>query len=406
MENPFRYGSIVTGKYFVNREQEQIELELDMRSGQNVVLISPRRFGKTSLILTVAQQLRAQGVLVAYLDLLTTPNKAQLADGLATALYGGLVGFKDRTLHKITDFFTRRSLQPKFGTSLDGTPTVDLGLAARTQDVDAALKRLLEIPGQVAKESKKRVAVVLDEFQDAKLIDEHLPALVRSVWQMQPDVSHVFLGSQRHMMEREFTSKAEPMYRMAKPMTLEPIGHDIFAGFIRSRFAATGQQIADDAVDRILQITGCHPHDTQELSYIAWNLAYIEQSVVTPELVERALAKVVQAESARYTEAWTGLTRTQRLILSALVASGGTSEIYSESYRQRFGLGIHSTVQSSLKGLRERDLVEAVPPGEYRIPDPFLRAWLARLATATTFSIHDSGTPALKGDRQGQQAGS
>lgn len=384
MENPFRYGSIVTGEYFVDREQECAELELDMRSGQNAVMVSPRRYGKTSLVLVVAEQLRAQGVLVAYLDLLTTPGKAQFADGLATALYRDLVGFKDRAFHRIADFFARRSLQPKFGANLDGTPTVELGLGQRTQDVDTALMRLLEIPGQVAKEQKKRVAVILDEFQDAKLIDEHLPATIRSVWQMQPDVSHVFLGSQRHMMERLFTSKVEPMYRMAKPTNLEAINHDIFAAFIKSRFAATGLEIADGAAERILEITGCHPHDTQELAHFTWNLAYIDGIVATPDLVDRALDRVVKAESARYTEAWTGLTKTQRLILSALAASGGTSEIYSESYRQRYGLGVHSTVQSSLKGLRERDLVEIMPPGGYRIPDPFLRAWLARMTRSVT----------------------
>jgi len=396
VENPFRYGSIVTGEYFVDRELERTELELDMRSGQNVALVSPRRYGKTSLVLTVTEQLRNQGVLVAYLDLLTTPSKAQLADGLATALYGGLVGFKDRTLHKITDFFRRRSLQPKFGTGSDGTPSVELGLAERTQDVDTALMRLLEIPGQVAKDSKKRVTVVLDEFQDAKMIDEHLPTLIRSVWQMQPDVSHVFLGSQRHMMQRLFTSKSEPMYRMAKPMTLDPISHDVFAGFIKSRFATTGREITDEAVARILEITGCHPHDTQELCYFAWNLAYIEQVDATPDLVGRALDRVVQAESARYTEAWIGLTKMQRLVLSALAASGGTSAIYSESYRRQYGLGVQSTVQSSLKGLRESDLVEVASPGEYRIPDPFLRVWLARMTRVVTGSasgtVHATGT--------------
>ncbi len=386
MENPFRYGSIVSGEYFVDREQERAELELDMSSGQNVVLVSPRRYGKTSLVLTVARQLRSRGVLVAYLDLLATPSKAQLADGLATALYGDLVGFKDRTIHKVTEFFTKRSLQPRFSTSSDGTPSVELGLGERAQDLDAALKRLLEIPGQIAEDQKKQVAVVLDEFQDARVIDEHLPSLIRSVWQMQPDVSHLFLGSQRHMMESLFTSKAEPMYRMAKPMVLEPIRHDVFAAFIKSRFAATGREITDDAVDEILKVTACQPHDTQELAHFTWTLAYIEQVVATPRLVERALDRVVRAESARYTEAWIGLTKTQRLILSALAASGGTSAIYSESYRRQYGLGVHSTVQSSLKGLRENDLVEVVPPGEYRIPDPFLRSWLVRMTRPATGS--------------------
>jgi len=366
------------------REQELAELQLDMRSGQNVVLVSPRRFGKTSLVLIVAERLRAQGVLVAYLDLLTTPSKATFANGLATALYRDLVGFKGRAWHKLQQFFGQKSLLPTLKVGPDGTPSIELGLGERSGELDTALARLLEIPGQVATDQKKRVAVVLDEFQEARLIDDHLPTLIRSVWQMQPDVSHVFLGSQRHMMQRLFTDKSEPMYRMAKPMTLDAIPSDVFATFIKGRFAATGREITGAAVDRLLEITSCHPHDTQELAYFTWNLAFLEGVVATQETVEHALDRVLRAESARYTEVWSRLTKTQRLVLLALATSGGAKAIYSESYRQQYGLGAQSTVQSSLKGLRDTELVDMIPPAKYWIPDPFLRAWLLRMTGAVT----------------------
>ena len=396
MENPFRYGSVVSGVQFVGRWQELAELELDMRSGQNVVLIAPRRYGKTSLVLIVVERLREQGVLVAYYDLLGAPSKAMLANGLATALYRDLVSLHDRAWRNVTDFFHKRAFSVKLSMGPDGYPAVDLGLGERTRDVDTALARLLEIPGQIAKDGHK-IAVVLDEFQEAPQLDEHLPALVRSVWQMQPNVSHAFLGSQRHMMQRIFTDVNEPMYRMAKPMVLGPIDRASFVAFIRGRFSATEQQITDDAVDRILTITECHPFDTQQLCHFAWNLAALDKLVATPELVDRAVGRLLAADNARYTELWSRLTRQQRLVLSALMASGGTSSIYSESYRQRYGLGAASSVQRSIKALLEQDLVDEPLPGEYRIPDAFLQAWLAR-TIATTIYVQPSGTLASTGN--------
>jgi uncharacterized protein len=393
MDNPFRYGSAVSAPYFVGREQEMAELEMDMRSGQDVVIISPRRYGKTSLVRAVAERLRDQGILVAYLDLMTCPSKELLADRLATALYDGLVGFKDRAWHRVQEFFGGASLRTTVTIGPDGTPSVDLGAGERSRDTDAILSKLLELPRRIADDRGKKIVVVLDEFQEAPAIDSHLPALIRSVWQMQQDVSHVFLGSKRHMMERLFTHQNEPMYRMAKPMILDPIDSSVFAAYIRDRFAATEQQITDSAVGRILEITDSHPHDTQELASFAWGLAATEQTTATPELVDRALDRVLRAENSRYTEIWSRLTNHQRLVLGALVVSRGASGIYSESYRRQHRLGAPSSVSRSLKALLENDLVEEISPGEYRVPDTYLRAWLARVtATSTTLTPQTNDT--------------
>ncbi|HZK66404.1 MAG TPA: ATP-binding protein [Chloroflexota bacterium] len=389
MDNPFRYGSVVSGDHFTGREKELATLEMEMRSGQNVVIISPRRHGKTSLVFRAIDRLRRQGMLVAYFDMMAAPTKELLADGLADALYSGLGGVKDRALNRVREFFGRVSISPTVTLNPDGSQTFGVASSARDRETDAILKRLFELPEQVARDGRK-VAVVLDEFQEAPALDPHLPALVRSVWQMQQNVSHVFLGSKRHMMTRLFTETNEPMFRMALPLVLGPISASNFANYIRERFVSTGIAIEDDAVKLILEITACHPGDTQELAHFTWALAATEKIPATRELVGRALVQVIQAEDSRYTILWDRLSPHQRLMLTALLGSGGASSIYSEAYRRRYRLGAPSSVNRSLTALMNSDLVEESPPGQYRIPDPFFRDWLSRLTKVGAGSVPPS----------------
>ena len=147
--------------------------------------------------------------------------------------------------------------------------------------------------------------------------------------------------------------------------------------FIRDRFAATAQQITEDAINYILSITDGHPHDTQELCYFTWAIAAGERAEATPALVDRALEQVLDAEDAHFTTLWESLSVHQRLVLAALVASG--EAVYSEAYRRQHRLGAASNVQRSVERLVQRDLVELVSPGSYQLTDVFLRAWIVRL---------------------------
>ena len=380
MDNPFRYGRVATGEFFVGREKELRDLENDVRAGQDVVIISPRRYGKTSLVLETIERLRRQKVLAAYVDLFRTPTKEQLVRGLANALYAGLADVKGRVWEKARELFGKVSLHPTATINPDGSYTLELAPADRVQSLDSVLERLLSLPQKIAEERKRRVVLVLDEFQQITEIDPHLPAIMRAEFQLQRDVVHLFAGSQRHMMARLFTAANEPMYRMAKPMHLGPIDIGVFAGFICSRFASTDQQITDDATARILEITGGHPANTQELCYFTWNLAATEKVAATVELVDRALAEVIDAEDDRFTVIWSHLSANQRLVLTALVASDGSPAIYSESYRRAYGLGASSTVHRSVSALIDADLVKTTANGEHHVPDPFFRAWIARTA--------------------------
>ena len=378
MDNPFRYGEIATGEYFTNREREIATLSADIRSGQNVVIISPRRYGKTSLVFQVIKQLRREDVLVAYLDLFRTPNKERFADHLAEAIYTGLVAPFDRAIRHGLDLFRRLPLQPKMTVNQDGTPSFEFAPGTRTTDIDRTIEHLLALPGEIAAQRKRRVALILDEFQQVVEIDPQLPALLRAVFQTQGEVAHLFLGSKRQLMQHVFTNRNQALYRLAKPLPLHPIEPAAFRAFITARFESTGRHIMDDAVQRILDLTRGHPHDTQELCYFTWALAQAESGVVTPELVQRAVDDVLEAEGAHFTAVWEELSAHQRLVLTALAEEPGA--VYAEEYRRRYRLGPSSSVQRSVARLVERELIDTTDAGRYDVTETFLRAWVRRIA--------------------------
>jgi AAA+ ATPase superfamily predicted ATPase len=374
--NPFRYGGVARGEYFTDRERELAALSADIRGGQDVVIVSRRRMGKTSLIEAASDQLRREKMLVAYLDLYGSPTKEALADDLAQALSDGLLSPIDRTTDKIRGWFSHLSVQPRVTVREDGMPQFEFLGYERREDADTLLDGLLELPGQVAARGH-RVCVVLDEFQEVVRIDPKLPGRVRAAFQQQPEVAHVYLGSKRHLMEPLFMERAAPLYRSAKPMRLGPIDPVIFSAFLRRRFAAGGIRIAKKQLDRILALSGGLPYETQELCSYVWTEAKLAGVPVEEALIDRALVTLVDAESARYAAIWDRLPGVQRALLLALAREPG--RVYSEGYRRHHKLGSASSVQRALAGLEKLDLVDSNEGGGQALADVFMRVWLGRV---------------------------
>lgn len=219
------------------------------------------------------------------------------------------------------------------------------------------------------------VAVFFDEFQQVIEIDPDLPGLMRSVFQENPSVAYVFLGSRQHLMQQVFSERNQPMYRLARQMTLERIPRGEFAEFIRNRFVSTNVGIEADAVDAILDASGCHPQATQELAQEAWSIAERTGQTASRATVTEALRRVVNAEKARYASQWDTLTTVQRRVLRA-VALGGGEEVYSERFLRAWNLGIAARVQSALRALTERGLVDHLDAGKFRVSDPYMPLWI------------------------------
>jgi hypothetical protein len=375
MTNPFRYGALALDDAFTNREAELAELLTDILNGQDVVVFAPRRYGKSSLVWRVSQQAIAQDVLVAHVNLMTTPTTERLAEKLAETIHDDLAS---------TLFRARERLRVFSGLRITPVVTVDpntgkLGFTfdagRQPQDLDATLERLLELPGQLAAERGRKVALVLDEFQEIVDIDPDLPRLMRSVFELQPDVAHVYLGSKRHMLERIFNDENEPFWRSAKQMELGVIAPALFRGYIEAQFARTGRRVEPEVVDRVLEATLGHPYATQELCYFLWGETS-EGGVGGNEQYDIALEKLLRAEHAHFGLVWEKSARAQRLVLQALAREPGRP--LTGEYRRRHGLPGPSSVQRALDAVVKDELVTRDERGEYRIAEPFLAEWLRR----------------------------
>ena len=375
--NPFRFGDLAFDESFTDREDELASLASDLRNGQNVALVAPRRYGKTSLLRRVAQTLVGEGVLVAEVDLMKTPTKEKLAGKLARAIHDDVASPLYRARERLRVFSGLRITPTITIDPTDGTPTFSFSATHRREDLDATLERLLELPAQLAAERGRNVAIVFDEFQEVTEIDPRLPALMRAVFQEQPHVAHVYAGSRRDMMHRLFTDANEPFFRSAKVMELGRIEPALFAAFVEEQFERTDRSLADGVAARLVAITRGHPYGTQELAYALWELVP-EGFSPSPDDLARALEAVVRSENAHFTLAWDGASRTQRLVLQALAAEPG--RVYGADYRARHDLPAASSVQRAVEQLVADELVERGDAG-FEIAEPFLREWVLAMAS-------------------------
>jgi uncharacterized protein len=375
--NPFTFGDLALDDAFTDREDELRELTSDLRNGQNVLVYAPRRYGKSSLVLRAAQEALREGVLVGYCDLMKTPTKERFAAALARTLYTDIASPVDQMLERAADLFRGLRVRPTMEVDPgDGSLRFTFQPVRRTADIDDTIERLLELLGELAAERGRRVAIVFDEFQEILSLDPRFPNLLRAVFQAQPEVSHVYLGSKRHLLGRIFNDRNEPFWRSAKQMEIGPIPHDAFAGFLLRRFLDSGKGITDAALERLLDATGGHPYGTQELAYFVWELVAPGGEATVAD-VEEALTRVLRSEHNHFAQLWNDAPHPQRLLLLAL-AEEPTRSPYAAEYHARHDLPATPTLQTALAGLQRKELVGRAAGGEYRVIEPFLAEWLQR----------------------------
>jgi AAA+ ATPase superfamily predicted ATPase len=376
--NPFRFGNFVIDE-FADRASELAEVEADMRNGQDLVIFAPRRLGKSSLVLKAAATMRRKKGLVAYLNLMTAPTKERFAERLAASIYADIAAPKAKLKERALTMFQGLRVAPTITVDpFDGRLSFSFGVDHAEGDIEKTIEMLLELPAKIAAERGRRVVLILDEFQEVVGLDPEFPKLLRSVFQAQPDVCHVYLGSKRHVMHDLFSDANEPFWRSAKQMEIGLIPTDLFARFIRRRFQATKKEVDPVACDGLLAITRGHPYATQELCYSVWEQTPFDGKA-DKETLARALELVLQSEHAHFSLVWDGLSAVQRVLLEALAREPGRP--LSGAYRARHQLAGPSSIQTALKALGDRELVEREAGGGYRVMEPFLTEWLGEFVT-------------------------
>lgn len=375
--NPFVFGALALDRAFTDREDELKELVSDMRNGQDVLLYAPRRYGKSSLVLRAAQDAIRRDVLIGYCDLMRTPTKEKLAAALAKTIYSDIDSIVGSAVERATNLFRGLRVTPTIEVDpRDGGLTFAFQGGRRRQAIDDTIEELLALPGQIGAERKRRVALVFDEFQEIVSLDPRFPNLMRAVFQAQPDVAHVYLGSRRHVLDRIFDDRNEPFWRSAKRTELGPIAPAKFARFLRKRFDVTDRAIDDAAINRLLEASGGHPYATQELAYFVWELVPTGHYAHVAD-VERAVAQALRSEHNHFAKLWEDAPHTQRLLMLALAVEP-TVAVYANEYEERHELPSKPTLQTALAGLVKKEVVGRNADGEHAIVEPFFAEWLKR----------------------------
>jgi hypothetical protein len=406
--NPFTFGDLALDEAFTDREDEVAELTADMRNGQNVLVYAPRRYGKSSLVLKAAQEAMGQKTLVAYVDLMKTATKERFAAALAKTIYADIVSPVGQAFEKASELFRDLRIRPTMEVDpSDGTLRFSFQAGRRKTDIDETIERLLEKLGELAAERKRRVVIIFDEFQEILALDKQFPNLMRAVFQAQPEVSHVYLGSKRHILERIFNDKNEPFWRSAKQLEIGMIPQAKFSTFIKSRFEASQKSITDEALERMLRATGGHPYGTQELAYFTWELTRPGGEATASEVSE-ALTRVLRSEHNHFAKLWDDAPHPQRLLMLA-VAEEPTSGVYGGEYRSRHDLPEAPTLQIALQGLTKKEIVGRNGDGDYCIIEPFFAEWVEReqqdYGVAAQLRSKDEPKPPPKRPRQRRRNG-
>jgi AAA+ ATPase superfamily predicted ATPase len=382
MANPFKYGKVVSGEDFADRTMETKQLVEDLRSGQNILLYSPRRYGKTSLIIRALDILRSQGVIIAYIDLFRCVTLSDLADKIVQEVVVQSQGKID----KIAEFFKDQisGVRPEFRLNSDGSIAVTLKKEIESMGPELILSKVLDVPEKVAENRQKRVVVAFDEFQEITSLNEgknySIEKAMRSSFQVQKDVTFLFAGSKQHMLAEMFGKEKRPFYKFAKAFPIGKIPLEEFVEFILTKFKDTTIDVSKETVDKMLFFTQGHPYITQQLCHEVWNIANDHKKVEQTD-VEKAIKVILTQHGDYFGKIWDSLKSNQKKLMVAIAQEGTAKNIYSVSFIEKYNLLSASHVKRSLNQLESEALLERSDEGYY-IEDVFLREWVRTTACA------------------------
>jgi len=379
--NPFRFGQAVSGDDFADRKSEVETAIRDLRGGQNVLIHSPRRYGKTSLIKEVFRRIGAEGYPTVYMDLYRVFSKKRFIETYSGLLFSAIESKLEEVGRLLREYLPR----PKIILTPKEYPmpfSVELGATLPKREEDQLFQEVLEAPQRLAEKKGKRFFIAFDEFQEISRLDSYeTESTVRSVFQHQDKVSYAFLGSRRRLLREIFDDRGRPFYKSCKSIPLEEIPEDEFAEFVANRFKVGDLDVPRSIVSRILQVTKRHPYYTQQLCHEVWNRAYPLKGGLSEEewvkIVDEAVEGVIASNRYAYEEMYDGLAEGQRKLAYAL-STEPTKNIYSAEYIRKYSLKSAPNVARALHALEEKELVEKTRD-EYKVSDIFFAQWLTRI---------------------------
>lgn len=378
MANPFVYGEVVPAASFVDRDVELDRLTEDLLTGQKVFLISPRRYGKSSLVSQALRAAARRGALTVDVTVSSYSSYVGFLEGYARALLS-IETRMDRARAWLRDMLGTIGPEVRLEADAGGRRQLALSFPAARTDKDIArlAQEVFALPGRIAEARKRKLAVALDEFQAIGMFNggtvEHA---LRAAVQHQRQVGYVFSGSEPALMER-MLGRSRPFYKAGPVMRLQKIPEDQFGAFIEARLRSSSLKPVPGLGAAIVELAGNLPYDVQRLAHEVWDdVKAAGRRTVTLDDLHATLTRLLGEHETLFEGTWQRLTLAQRAALRAAVLQDGR-ELLSADTRARHRLTGPSTVQASLAALVREDIL-AREGTRYVVVDSLFREWVAR----------------------------
>jgi uncharacterized protein len=367
--SPFLYGTTVSNYSFTNREKEIKKLTDNLLGGINTMVISPRRWGKSSLVEKVVGSIRSEQpkVMIVIIDLFTVNSEEEFLEKFAAETIKASSSKWQEWIKNSKKVF--KSIVPKIQFSVDQIN--NFSLSFDWTEIRRHRDDILNLPEVIARQKKIKIIVCLDEFQTIANFPgyEDLEKRLRAVWQRQKYVTYCIYGSKRHMMTEIFNNSSKPFYRFGDIIMLEKIDRENWKSYICKSFSDTGKSIGTDEAGLIAELMQCHSWYVQQLSHYTWNLT--PKRAGKAEILS-ALSELLNANMPLYQKEMEIISTTQLNLLKAVAK--GEKQLTSERVMRDFRLGTPRNVSKNKAILINNDIIAESVNG-YFFLDPAFELW-------------------------------
>lgn len=371
MERAFVYGMSVEGENFTDRVQETKRLKLDFENGINVILVSPRRMGKSSIVKKVKSEITNPAIKVVFMDIYDCRSEYDFYNRFASVLIKETATKAEQIFENIKRFLVR--LTPKIAFSPEPFSEMSISLGITPQNYQP--EEILQLPELIAKEQGVHLIVCIDEFQQIGEFSDSLTIQkrLRGIWQHQRNVSYCLFGSKKHLMTKLFQNRKMPFYQFGEMMYLDKIPTTDWVTFICSRFKSQGKLISEALAQKICEAVEGHSSYVQQL---AWNVLAETDKETTEQDFENGLQALMAQCSGLFEQHIQGLTSYQLNFIRA-ICDGVHTDFGSKAILENYNLGTKSNIARIKTSLLDRELIDITKDGVF-LEDPVFRLWLKR----------------------------
>ncbi len=372
METPFVFGKLAVEQNFTNRDTEQERLVNNFSASVNTILVSPRRWGKSSLVQRAASKaLKTHKDLhFCFLDTFSVRTEEEFYQLLATEVLRASASKMETVLENAGKFLGR--FLPKISFSPDNQQNLSLSL-----DWQEAVRHpddILNMAEKIAIERGWKFVICIDEFQNIAMFNDPLAfqKRLRSSWQKQQHVAYCLYGSKRHMLLEVFTNSSMPFYKFGDLIFLEKIKMKNWITFITARFKETQKSIKKEDAALIADLADCHPYYVQQLAQQSWLRTEI---ICNADIIRQAHQGIVDQLSLLFQSKTDELTNSQINFLHALLQ--GVEKFSSKETLKNYQLGTSANIVRIKRALENKEIID-IQGDTISILDPMYRFWLKK----------------------------